>query len=246
MPTINLFVPCYVDQLFPEIGVATSDLLRRAGCEVRFDQRQTCCGQPMANSGCQRDAAVLARRHLDVFRGGITVCPSGSCVAMVRHHYQHLGLDLSDADLATMANTFELSEFLVEQVRHLRFGARFPHRVALHHSCHGLRELRLGGSSECAGPIRTGPAEALLAQVAGLEVVRPRRRDECCGFGGTFAVAEPGLSVRMGEDRCADYTACGAEWITATDVSCLMHLGGVAARRGGPKTIHLAEILAAV
>lgn len=244
MPPVNLFVPCYIDQAHPRVGLAAAAVLRKAGCAVHFDPRQTCCGQPMANTGCARDAAALARRHLDVFRGGVTVCPSGSCVAMVRHHYRELGLALSAEDEATMANTFELGEYLVRHLGVEDVGARFPHRVALHQSCHGLRELRLGSSSERAGGA-PGPAEILLRRVAGLELVLPGRRDECCGFGGTFAIAEAAISVRMGEDRCAQLAATGAAWVTGTDVSCLMHLGGVAARRGGPKPIHLAEILAA-
>lgn len=245
MPDINLFVPCYIDQAHPRVGLAAATVLRRAGCTVRFDPRQTCCGQPMANTGCTRDAATLARRHLDVFRGGITVCPSGSCVSMVRHRYRELGLALSAEDEATMANTFELSEFLVGQLGIEAVGARFPHRVALHQSCHGLRELRLGPSSERAAGEGPGPAERLLRRVGGLELVFPERRDECCGFGGTFAISEAALSVRIGQDRCTQLAATGAQWVTGTDVSCLMHLGGVAARRGGPQVIHLAEILAA-
>jgi L-lactate dehydrogenase complex protein LldE len=247
MPAVNLFVPCYIDQAYPQVGMAATTVLRRAGCEVRFDPRQTCCGQPMANSGCARDAARLARRHLDVFRGGVTVVPSGSCAAMVRLHYDGL-LPLDDEDRRTIARTYELGEFLVGQLGIEDVGARFPYRVALHHSCHGLRELRLGGSSEIAGGCdMPGAAERLLRRVAGLTLLLPQRRDECCGFGGTFAVAEAGLSVRMGEGRCDQLAAGDAEWMTGTDVSCLMHLGGVAARRpaGGPKPIHLAEILAA-
>lgn len=245
MPTVNLFVPCYIDQAHPQVGLAAAAVLRKAGCSVHFDPRQTCCGQPMANTGCRADAATLARRHLDVFRGGVTVCPSGSCVAMVRHHYRDLGLDLSADDEATMASTYELGEFLVGKLGIDDLGASFPHRVALHQSCHGLRELRLGASSERAGGGGPGPAERLLRRVAGLTLLLPERRDECCGFGGTFAVAEAALSVRMGEDRCTQLAATGADYVTATDVSCLMHIGGVGTRRGGPKPIHLAEILAA-
>lgn len=245
MPSVNLFVPCYVDQAHPRVGLAAAAVLRKAGCAVHFDPRQTCCGQPMANTGCRRDAAALARRHLDVFRGGVTVCPSGSCVAMVRHHYRDLGLPLSAEDEATMANTVELSEYLVHHLGVEDLGARFPHRVVLHQSCHGLRELRLGSCSERADGGGPGPPERLLRRVAGLELLMPERRDECCGFGGTFAVAEADLSLRMGEDRCAQLGATGAEYVTATDASCLMHIGGVAARRGGPRPIHLAEILAA-
>src|SRR5688572_17350079 len=142
----------------------------------------------MSNTGCAGDAATLARRHLDIFRGTTTVSPSASCVSQVRHHFHDLGLSLTDEDEKTMSETFELSEFLVERLGVTDFGARFPHKVGLHASCHGLRELGLGSMSELREGDRLSPAEVLLAKVAGLELVRPTRTDECCGFGGTFAV----------------------------------------------------------
>lgn len=234
-----------MDQLYPQVAEATVALLRRAGCEVRFDARQTCCGQPMSNSGCGKEAAALARRHLDIFRGGVTVSPSASCVSQVRHHFHDLGLSLDADDEATMAQTFELSEFLVKRLGVTDFGARFPHKVGLHASCHGLRELGLGAMSERRDGPSASPAEVLLRKVGGLELVAPARADECCGFGGTFAVAEAGLSVRMGQDRNADFASAGAEFLTATDMSCLMHLDGVSRRHGGPRALHLAEILVA-
>jgi L-lactate dehydrogenase complex protein LldE len=241
---VHLFVPCYVDQLYPHVAEATFKVLRQAGCDVRFDDRQTCCGQPMSNAGCGPDAAKLARRHLDVFRDTVSVSPSASCVSQVRHHFHDLGLRLAPEDQRTMKNTFELSEFLVNHLGVTEFGARFPHRVGLHASCHGLRELGLGSMSERRLPVVQSPAERLLANVAGLQMVRPTRPDECCGFGGTFAVAEAGLSARMGQDRCADFASAGAAFVTATDMSCLMHLDGISARSGGPRAVHLAEILA--
>jgi L-lactate dehydrogenase complex protein LldE len=242
---VALFIPCYIDQLYPGVGLATATVLRKAGCTVHFDTRQTCCGQPMANSGCSADAARLARRHLDLFRGQTTVCPSGSCTAMVRHHYAHdLDLRLDDADRETMARTFELGEFLIGTLGIDEVGARFPHSVALHQSCHGLRELGMGSMSERGGQPEPGPVERLLRKVQGLDLRLPERRDECCGFGGTFAVAEDGLSARMGCDRVAQLAATGAEYMTGGDMSCLMHLDGIRARQGGPKAIHYAEILA--
>ncbi|GDY14864.1 Fe-S oxidoreductase [Planctomycetota bacterium] len=246
---VHLFVPCYIDQLYPDVAMATATVLIKAGCTVEFDPRQTCCGQPMANSGCAGDAAKLARRHLDLFRGKVTVCPSGSCTSMVRNHYQHgLGLDLNDADRETMANTFELSEFLVDHLGIDDVGARFPHTVAVHQSCHGLRELGLGSMSERGGAVVPSQVERLLRKVRGLTLVLPERRDECCGFGGTFAVAEDGLSARMGQDRCAQLAATGAAYMTGGDMSCLMHLEGIRARlpaaQRGPQAIHFAEILA--
>lgn len=242
-PTVQIFVPCYVDQLYPQVAQATVQVLRRAGCEVRFDERQTCCGQPMSNTGCAADAAVLARRHLDIFRGSTAVSPSASCVSQVKHHYHDLGLKLDEGDERTMAETFELSEFLVNRLGVTDFGARYPKKVGLHASCHGLRELGLGSMSERREGNRLSPAEILLGKVAGLQLVQAKRRDECCGFGGTFAVAEAGLSIRMGRDRCADFASVGADVVTATDMSCLMHLDGIASRHGGPRAVHLAEIL---
>jgi len=242
---VALFVPCYIDQLYPGVGQATAAVLRRAGCTVHFDARQTCCGQPMANSGCGRDAAVLARRHLDIFAGMTTVCPSGSCTSMVKNHYAHLPMTIDAADKQTQADTHELSHFLVNILGVTDLGATFPHTVAVHQSCHGLRELNLGRMSERMDPERASPAETLLNQVQGITLHKPARRDECCGFGGTFAVTEPALSVRMGEDRLDDLGSQGAEYMVAGDMSCLMHLDGIRSRRKrGPKAIHLAEILA--
>jgi L-lactate dehydrogenase complex protein LldE len=243
-PVVNLFVPCYVDQLYPEVGLATVAVLRRVGCDVRFDARQTCCGQPMYNAGFAEDAAAAARRHLDIFRGSVTVSPAGSCVSFVRHHAQRLGLELTEVDRATVARTYELGEFLVRELGITGLGARFPHKVALHQSCHGLRELELGSMSEkpWTGGITT--TEILLREVRDIELVAPARRDECCGFGGTFAVTQAAVSARMGQDRCRALAATGAEYMTATDVSCLMHLDGIRRRQGGARAIHLAEILA--
>lgn len=242
---VNLFVPCYVDQLYPQIARATVAVLERAGCKVAFDPRQTCCGQPMSNTGCAPEAAAAARRHLDIFRGSVTVSPSASCVSQIRRHAAELGLDLSDEDRQTMAATYELTEFLVAHRGTVELGARFPHKVALHKSCHGLRELGLGAMSERRDGAGPSPAETLLGKVAGLTLVTQERADECCGFGGTFAVSEARLSARMGEDRCTAIAAAGADYFTGTDASCLMHLDGIAARRGsGPRAIHVAEILA--
>ncbi|MFW5845410.1 MAG: (Fe-S)-binding protein [Planctomycetota bacterium] len=241
---IALFIPCYIDQLFPQVGEATLDLLEGLGCSVHYDPRQTCCGQPQSNSGCAADAAVLARRHLDIFRGRTTVCPSGSCVSMVRHHYRELGLQLSDQDLQTMADTHELADFLTGVLGVEDVHARFPHRVVLHQSCHGLRELGQGPMSERRDRQEPGPVEHLLRSVRDLELVFPERRDECCGFGGTFAVNEPALSARMGRDRLDQFAATEADFVCAGDMSCLMHLDGLR-RKGhpGPPPKHIAEIL---
>ena len=241
---VALFVPCYVDQLYPGVGLATARVLERLGCEVHYPEDQTCCGQPMANAGFADLAAPLARRFLDAFSGcEAVVCPSGSCTSMVRHHYQ--GLVGGDPRYpAVRAATYELCEFLSDVLGVERLPGRYRHRVGLHQSCHGLRELRLATGSER----RVAPFDKvapLLRSLEGLTLVSLSRPDECCGFGGTFAVAEEAVSCLMGRDRIADHLRAGAEVVTGTDVSCLMHLAGLARRDGAPlRFLHLAEILA--
>lgn len=243
---VALFVPCYVDQLAPQVGLATARVLERAGCRVHYPRRQTCCGQPFVNAGAAQEAARLARRHLRRFRGAeAVVAPSASCVATVRRRFGEL-LPQQDAEDARLcAHTYELGEFLVEVLGRTDLGARFAHRVALLQSCHGVRELGLAEPSEAVGAQEPGATERLLRAVRGLELVQPRRRDECCGFGGLFAVEHPLVSSRMGRARLADLGEGGAEVVTGTDVSCLLHLEGLRRREGrGPRALHLAEILA--
>lgn len=244
---VGLFVPCYVDQLAPAVAEATVAVLERAGCTVDYDPDQTCCGQPFSNLGLAEEAKRLARAHLERFaRHDAIVAPSASCVATVRRHYGGLGVGSDAAGRRVRERTFELTEFLARELGKTELGARFPHRVALLASCHGLRELGLGTPSEVVGGTRDpGPTEHLLRSVAGLELVHPTR-DECCGFGGAFSVELPEMSARIGRDRLRDLAATGADYITATDVSCLLHLDGLRRRQGiGPRAIHVAEILAA-
>jgi len=244
MATVGLFIPCYVDQLYPRVGMATLELLERAGYEVVFPEEQTCCGQPMANTGCSADARPLAERFLRIFSPfDYVVAPSGSCVAMIRHHYdEYLAEVPGFAELK--AKTFELCEFLTDVAGVTKLPVRFPHRVGLHQSCHGLRELRLGSASERVEP-PFSKVRQLLATVDGVELVTLQRPDECCGFGGTFAVAEEAVSCLMGEDRVADHEGAGAEVLTANDMSCLMHLDGLIRRQHKPlRVMHVAEILA--
>jgi L-lactate dehydrogenase complex protein LldE len=242
---VELFIPCYVDQLAPQVGLATATVLERLGCRVRFDPRQTCCGQPFVTSGAREEAARLARRHQRIFAGvDAVVCPSASCVATVRHRYADL---IGEADARALAGrTFELGEFIVRVLNRSDVGARFAHRVALLESCHGLRELELGWPSERVSRApRMGVTESLLRAVGGLQLCEPERRDECCGFGGAFSVEFPELSARIGAAKLAALAASGAEFVTGTDVSCLLHLDGLRRRAGaGPKPLHLAEILA--
>ena len=241
-----LFIPCYVDQLYPQVGVATARVLRRFGVtDLHFPAGQTCCGQPMANTGCTDDAAVLAQRFLDVFgEYDAIVAPSGSCVAMVKHHYAGLLGDAAAVE-AVAHKTYELCEFLTKVLGVERMPGRFPHRVGLHNACHGLRELRLGSDSERVGP-RFNLTKSLLEGLDGITFSELSRPDECCGFGGTFAVGEEAVSCLMGNDRLADHTAAGTEVLTAGDMSCLMHLDGLIRRQKLPlRVMHVAQIFEA-
>jgi L-lactate dehydrogenase complex protein LldE len=239
---VALFVPCYIDQLYPRVGLATAELLERQGVRVHFPEAQTCCGQPMANSGFFDDARQLARKMLDVFSPyEHVVCPSGSCTSMVRNHYPEL-LPGDPKVAALRAKTRELCEFL-HDVLQVRPRGRFDARVGLHQSCHALRELRMGSGSERLVPPYS-KTRALLEGIEGLELAELSRADECCGFGGTFAVSEEAVSCAMGRDRVADHERAGAEVITGADSSCLMHLDGLI-RRDGKKlrVLHVAELL---
>ena len=240
---VALFVPCYVDQLFPRVAWATVSVLERLGCEVDFDPAQACCGQPLLTAGAPDAVRPIARRFLDVFeRAEHVVAPSASCVATIRRHYAQLCP--ADPRIAALGRVRELCEFAVDVLGAERIAGRYPHRVALHPSCHGLRELRLGTTSERAIAVRD-PARQLLASLDGIAIVEPARRDECCGFGGAFAVGEPAVSGMMGRDRVRALHGAGAEVVTASDVSCLAHLDGVARRTGTPlRVVHVAEILA--
>jgi L-lactate dehydrogenase complex protein LldE len=239
---VGLFVPCYIEQLYPRVGMATVEVLERHGVEVDYPEAQTCCGQPMMNAGCGDDARPLAERFVQIFGGyDHVVCPSGSCVAMVRAHYRGL---IGDRAAPVERNTRELCEFLVDVLHVERAEGRFAHKVGLHQSCHGLRELRLGAGSER----RIAPFSkvgSLLAGLAGIELIDLARPDDCCGFGGTFAVSEDAVSCLMGRDRVADHVRGGAEIMTAVDMSCLMHLDGLIQRNREPlRVMHVVEILA--
>jgi L-lactate dehydrogenase complex protein LldE len=242
---VALFIPCYVDQFYPEVGMATVQVLESFGVDVCFPEQQTCCGQPMANSGCMPEARPLAEKFVETFTDfDYVVSPSGSCVSMVRNHYDHL-VSPHDQQAATVRRqTLELSEFLL-QVLHLQsVPGSYPHRVGLHQSCHGLRELRLGPCSESMTP-RQSLLQQLLGGFTGISFSQLQRRDECCGFGGTFAVAEEAVSAMMGEDRINDHLQAGTEVLTAGDMSCLMHLDGIIRRRKLPiKVLHYAQIMA--
>lgn len=240
--TIGLFIPCYVNQFYPKAAIATLQLLEKLGANVTYPLAQTCCGQPMANSGFQhltRDCDELFIRNFSGF--DYIVAPSASCVLHIKDHL-HSG-SKPDAARDIRGKIYELVEFLTDILKVDKLNARFPHRVGIHHSCHGLRGLHLAQMSELNAPPFSKP-QKLLGMVDGLQLVTLDRADECCGFGGTFCVSEEAVSVKMGKDRVADHEKNGAEYITSSDLSCLMHLEGLLNRKKSHvRVVHIAEIL---
>lgn len=242
---IGLFVPCYVDALYPEVGVSTYKLLKSLGLDVDYPERQTCCGQPMGNAGFEHMARPLAQKFDDLFRGfDYVVAPSASCAAYVRVFHPGL-ISGTNVQCEAAGKTVDLVEFLHDVLKVDFLPASFPHKVSVHNSCHGVRELGLSSPSERNIP-RFNKIIDLLRLVEGIEVVEPERPDECCGFGGMFAVEEQAVSRRMGIDKVKRHIATGAEYVTGPDSSCLMHMQGVAQKQGlSIKFIHVAEILTA-
>jgi len=238
-----LYLPCYIDQFYPQVGVATLRLLERLGVEVVYPEKQTCCGQPLVNSGAVKEAQKIAEHFISVFQDyEYIVCPSGSCTAMVKHHYGSF-FDATSKYHQIKDRTFELCEFIFDVLKIHSLEGKFPQKVGLHHACHGLRELRLDQGSERMTKI-AGKTRSLLASLSGIELVDLQRKDECCGFGGLFSVSEEALSVSMGRDRLDDHLGARAEVITSADMSCLMHLSGLIRRESRPlKVLHIAELL---
>ncbi len=238
MARVSVFATCIIDQLFPQVGMAMCQVLERIGYEVDFPEEQTCCGQPAFNTGYRDEARQVARHFLKVFRGAdYIVVPSGSCTAMITHHYPELFARESPLLAETerlLPRIREFSTFLLEVARVEDVGARFDGVVTFHDSCHGLRELG----------IKQGPRR-LLAQVRGLTLREMEPPEECCGFGGTFAVKFPEVSGGMARAEIEAIQKTGAEAVVGIDSSCLLHLGGVLARAGlDIRTLHLAEVLA--
>jgi len=237
---VALFIACFNDALFPSTGRAVVTLLERLGHRIEFPLGQTCCGQMHFNSGYRDEALPLARHFVDVFGGyDVVVSPSASCVGMVREQYPRLAEDadaaFADQVGAVVPSVFELSEFLVDRLGVDDVGAYYPHRVTYHPTCHGLRALRLGDR-----PLR------LLRRVRGIDLIELPDAEECCGFGGTFAVKNADVSAAMLGDKVSCIARTRAEVCTAGDNSCLMHIGGGLARlNAAARTVHLAEILAA-
>jgi len=240
---VGLFVPCYIDGFFPEVGVATLELLERCGLDVSYPLDQTCCGQPMANSGCQEDAAPAEKLFVENFKEfDYVVTPSGSCTHHVRSHFD--AIPQTTEVKKVRGAVFELVEFLHDILKVNEFPwAEFPHKVGLHNTCSTLRALRTASASEIDEPFFSKPLD-LLRKVKGIEFVTPARPDECCGFGGTFAVFEEPVSAKMGYDKVNDHLRAGAEYIVSADSSCLMHQKGCAERMGVDiKFIHIAQVL---
>jgi L-lactate dehydrogenase complex protein LldE len=239
---IGLFIPCYVNQFYPQVGIATYELLQKLGCTVEFPLDQTCCGQPMANSGYEHLTKGCDKNFIDNFSSyDYIVCPSGSCVLHVKEHLN----DETREELATKMRkrVFELTEFITDVLKITEIVGNFPYTVGVHQSCHGQRGLKLSQMSELNAPFFSKPNQ-LLSKIEGLDLVSLSRKDECCGFGGTFCVTEEAVSVKMGQDRIKDHEKHQVEYITGVDMSCLMHLEGILKREKSPiKTIHIAEIL---
>jgi L-lactate dehydrogenase complex protein LldE len=237
---IALFVTCLADAVYPQVGQATVTLLERLGHEVVFPAAQTCCGQMHVNTGYQREALPLVRHHVETFENcEVVVAPSGSCVGSVRHQHAMVARRAGDQALAERAEavatrTYELSELLIDVLGVEDVGAYYAHRVTYHPTCHSLRMLRVDDK-----PLR------LLRHVRGMTLLELPEADQCCGFGGTFAMKNPDTSTAMLADKMKNVIATGAEVATAGDSSCLMHIGGGLSRlRTGTRTVHLAEILA--
>ena len=232
---VALFVPCYIDQFYPQVAVASLELLEKLGCEVIVPQDQTCCGQPMANSGFASSTDGCDTNFSNNFAGfDYIVGPSGSCVLHLKEHHPSEKIRNS---------VYEICEFLTDVLKVTSLSAKFPHRVGLHQSCHGQRGLRLSSMTE-RNEKPFSKLEDLLGLVEGLEILKPERADECCGFGGTFCVTEEAVSVKMGVDRIKEHDANAVEYIVGADTSCLMHMEGILRRQGSKVQVkHIVEIL---
>ncbi len=241
---VGLFIPCYVNAVYPQVGVASYKLLKSLGVDVEYPQEQTCCGQPMANAGFENESVDLAGKFDKPFENyEYVVGPSASCVAFVRDHYGDL-LKGKPHVCKVEQKIYDICEFIHDVVKPKSLSAYFPHKVSLQNSCHGVRLLHLSSPSELNVSYHNKLRD-LLTLVRGIEVVEPDPVDECCGFGGMFGVEEHAVSGQMGRDKVRHHMETGAEYIAGADCSCLMHQGGIIAREKYPiKTIHVIEILA--
>lgn len=242
---IGLFIPCYVNDFYPEAAMATLEVLENLGFDVVYPETQKCCGQPFINNGLVQEAMPLAAHFLDTFgEYDCIVAPSSSCVGTVRERYKDVVQDKVRYE-NVQKKVYELCEFLhdVVGVESLYFPKSFHGKVGLHNSCHATRELHLAASSELVIP-HYSKIKAVLQKVEGIDIVEPKR-DECCGFGGTFSLMEPDVSAMMGRERIADHRSGGVTLMAGVDMSCLMHMQGIAERDGiAMRFVHVAQILA--
>lgn len=234
---VQLFVPCFVDQLYPDAAFNMAKVLRKAGCTVAYNEKQTCCGQPAFNAGFWDDARTVCSKFLNDFNTeDYIVAPSASCVGFVRNYYQKLFADGPEAEKARKVGTkiYEFSDFLVNVLKQTSFTARLEGTATYHDSCAALRECK----------IKQEPRQ-LLANVAGLQIVELQDVETCCGFGGSFAVKFEPISIGMGEQKVEHAIATGADYLISTDLSCLMHLDGyIKKQKHSIKVMHLADVLA--
>ena len=234
---VQLFIPCYIDQLYPQTGRNTLEILEKVGCEVIYNPNQTCCGQPAFNSGYWAESKALAEKFFNDYNPNIPiVSPSGSCTGFIKRHYAKLFAN--EAEILALCDTvssnlFELSDFLCNQLKIVDLGAVFPHKVTLHRSCSSIREYGL-----------TDEPERLLSHVKGLELIEMEESTTCCGFGGTFAIKQTDISTAMVAKKVEHALATGAEYIVGTEASCLMNITSYCQKQGLPiRGIHLADIL---
>lgn len=241
---IALFIPCLVNQMMPDVAIATLSLLEKLGHQVIFPQGQTCCGQPMTNSGCFNEARNTTLKLLNAFKGvecDAIVCPAASCLVAAKENFHEF--DKSQAAQDVIDKLYELTEFLHDIAPIASFKHKFEHTISLQMSCHGLRMLNLATPSESMGP-QFNKVEAILQNIPGINIVYPAPRDECCGFGGTFAVDEGAVSAKMGKDKAHAHAATHAQYVVGFDPSCLLHLDGMIRRQLLPiQTRHIAQII---
>ena len=235
--TVDIFIPCFIDQFFPETGMNMVKVLKKAGCNVSYNPNQTCCGQPAFNSGYWQEAKEVGQKFIkDFSTGRYIVAPSGSCVGFVRNYYTELfeNSSLHNPYKEIQGKLFEFTEFLTHVLKQTNFGATFPGKATYHDACGALRECKIKESPR-----------ALLKNVKGLELVEMNESETCCGFGGTFAVKFEPISIGMAEQKVDNAIASGAEYLISTDLSCLMHLDGYIKKYNKPiKIMHIADVLA--
>ena len=241
---IGLFIPCFMNELYPNACVSTLKLLQDLDFDVEYPLEQTCCGQPMSNTGCNSDVKNLAYRFVNIFsKYDYIVAPTGSCVAMVKEHYAEFFPEDDKNFIKVKTSIYEICEFLHDIVKIDKLNVSFPYKVGVHNSCHGHRTLELASASELNIPYFS-KLKSLLSLVKDIQIVDLKIDDECCGFGGTFCVTQPELSAAMGKDRIKDHINSKAEVMTGADMSCLMHMEGLINKDNQKlKVMHITQTL---